>query len=201
MCRHETLSHQFEGEPSLQLRIANEGLPSDLESENVGLNNRSVAEANEGFLHSPPHLRAMLDPDFNVVGVGVLRSGDEIYVTEDFARKLPQLSEPQAEAKVEAAIRQYYKSRVTPTTTGDIQAQLRHIACDMALNDSVNAGAAMQLPGVHEVFAWTAGDPAKLPKGIDKVLLPEPSGYALGACFAPSVSHPGGVYWLVIVTY
>jgi hypothetical protein len=51
------------------------------------------------------------------------------------------------------------------------------------------------------VLVWTADDPAKLPKGISQVMSPQVSGYALGACFAPSVSHPGGVYWIVMVTY
>ena len=47
--------------------------------------------------------------------------------------------------------------------------QLRHMACDMALNDASGlARPRRDLPGVHEVLAWTAGDPAKLPKGIDR---------------------------------
>jgi hypothetical protein len=80
--------------------------------------------------------------------------------------------------------------------------QLRHMACDMALNDALNNQAPAQLPGVHEVMVWTAGDPGKLPDRVEKRLSQVlPSGYSLGACFAPSVSHPGGVYWVIMVTY
>jgi hypothetical protein len=75
------------------------------------------------------------------------------------------------------------------------------MACQMALNDALDSSAAMRLSEVHGVLAWTAVDPAKLPKGIGQVLKPQISGYSLGACFAPSVSHPGGVYWVVMVTY
>ena len=41
----------------------------------------------------------------------------------------------------------------------------------MALNDSLDLTPSSHLPGVHEVFAWTAGDPGKLPKGIDRMLM------------------------------
>jgi hypothetical protein len=71
----------------------------------------------------------------------------------------------------------------------------------MALTDALNGNDAMRLPGVHGVLAWTADDPAQLPKGIAQVLSPQTAGYSLGACFAPSVSHPGGVYWVLMVTY
>jgi len=201
MVQHGQLSHQFEGEPPPQIRFSNENLPSDRQSENVALNSLDVASAHDGLMHSPPHRAAILDPAFNVVGVGVLRSGEDIYVTEDFARKLPEYSEPQAEASAQAAIEQYAKSHGLRAPERKPQLQLRHMACAMALTDALNGNDAMRLPGVHGVLAWTADDPAQLPKGIAQVLSPQTAGYSLGACFAPSVSHPGGVYWVLMVTY
>jgi hypothetical protein len=112
------------------------------------------------------------------------------------------MSEPQAEAAVRSAIDQYETAHGLATPPRKPQTQLRRIACDMALNDSLEGHAAAQLPQVREVFAWTSADPGKLPKAIDRMLSEGlSSGYSLGACFAPSVSHPGGIYWLVIVTY
>jgi uncharacterized protein YkwD len=201
MAQHSQLSHRFEGEPALQIRFSNESLPSDRQSENVALNSLDIASAHEGLMHSPPHRASILDPAFNVVGVGVLRSGEDIYVTEDFARKLPEYSEPQAEASAQAAVEQYAKSRGLRAPVRRPQLQLRHMACTMALSDALDSSDALRLPGVHGVLAWTADDPAQLPKGIAQVLSPQTSGYSLGACFAPSVSHPGGVYWIVMVTY
>ncbi len=50
--------------------------------------------------------------------------------------------------------------------------------------------------------AWTATDLRKLPPGLQKILgQPVSSGYSLGVCFATSASQPGGVYWLLFVTY
>ena len=201
MVEHAALSHQFQGEPPLQQRFAGEGLPSDREGENVDLN-LNVTSAHQALLDSPPHRRNILDPDYNVVGIGILHSGANIYVTEDFARRLPQYSEPQAEAALQSAIEHYVRSMGLTVPARKPEPQLRHLACDMALNDALNNQAPAQLPGVHEVMVWTAGDPGELPDRVKKRLSQVlPSGYALGACFAPSVSHPGGVYWVIMVTY
>jgi len=201
MVEHSELSHQFEGEPPPEKRFANEGLPSDRQGENVGVNNRSIASAHYGLMNSPPHRHSILDPNFNIVGVGALRDGEEIYVTEDFAHKLPEYSEPQAEASAQAAIEHNAKARGFRVPVRTPQLQLRHMACRMALYDTLDSSDALRLPGVQGVLAWTADDPAQLPKGITQVLSPQTTEYSLGACFAPSVSHPGGVYWIVMVTY
>lgn len=200
MVQHMALSHQFDGEPPPQTRFSNEGVPSDSSSENVALNG-SIPGAHDALMHSPPHRAAILDPDYTVVGVGVLQTDEGFFVTEDFARKLPEMSEEEAEAAVQKAIQRYAFSGGWPAPGRKPQPALRHIACQMALNDALDSSAAMKLPEVHGVLAWTAADPARLPKGIGQVLKPQISGYSLGACFAPSVSHPGGVYWLVMVTY
>jgi len=200
MAQSGRLSHDLDGEPPLQIRIANQNLPEDRASENIAYNNRTIEAAHDGLMHSPPHRAAILSSDYDFVGVGVLRTGDEIYVTEDFAHKLPEYSEPEAEAVVETAIGRFAKSQGRLVPNRRPQVPLRQTACAMARNDGLDSDA-LRGPGVHGVMAWTVADPAKLPKGIGQVLLPEVSGYSLGACFAPSVSHPGGVYWIVMVTY
>ena len=201
MAQQHALSHQFSGEPALQQRFADEGLPSDRQAENVDLD-QDAASAHQALMHSPPHRQNILDPDYNAIGIGVVRKGENIYVTEDFARRLPELSEPQAESEVQSAINQYEGARGLPAPLRKPQPELRKRACDLSLNDSLNDLTTAQLPGARAVFAWTAGDPNKLPKAMGRILdAGLPSGYSLGACFAPSVSHPGGVYWLVMVSY
>lgn len=201
MVQHSALSHQFDGEAAMQQRFADAGLPSDREGENVDLD-QNVPAAHQALMDSPPHRHNLLGPDYNVVGVGILRSGENIYVTEDFARRLSEYSEPQAEAALQSAIEHYVRSVGLPVPARKPEPQLRHMACDMALNDALNNQAAAQLPGAHEVMVWTAGDPGKLSDQVKKRLSQAvPPGYALGACFAPSVSHPGGLYWVIMVTY
>ncbi len=94
MAQNGALSHQFPGEPPLQDRIDQENLPSDVEAENVGWDINVVA-AHKSLVDDPPHLRNILDPECNVVGVGVIRRGSHIFVTEDFARLVPEQSKQQ----------------------------------------------------------------------------------------------------------
>jgi len=201
MAQLSLMEHQLPGEPPLQIRIASEGLPADEMSENIAMGNEGIVAAHEGFMHSPPHRRAILDPTYDTIGIGVLRDGDYIYVTEDFAHKLPEYSEPQAEAAVQAAIDKYAKAHGIYALLRKQQPELRRMACSMPLQDRLQSDDALRLPGVRNVLAWTASDPAQLPKGIAQVLTRQTSADALGVCFAPSVSHPGGVYWIVMVTY
>ena len=78
------LSHRFPGEPSLTERFDQEGLPSDVEAENVGWD-YNVPDAHKALADDPPHLRNMLDPRVDIIGVAVIHDGDHIWVTEDFA--------------------------------------------------------------------------------------------------------------------
>lgn len=201
MVQHSALSHRFPGEPAIEIRFSNQSLPSDREAENVALG-QTVLEAHDALMQSPPHRQNILDSQYNVIGVGVIRSGGNYYVTEDFAHRLPQYSELEAESLAQKAINRYELTRGLPTPARKPLTDLRHMACGMALNDALDLSPAGRLPGVHDATGWTAGDPAKLPGDVNRLLDSGlPRGYALGACFAPSMSHPGGVYWLIMVSY
>lgn len=81
---HKTLSHQFDGEPPLDDRFSEANLPSDEEGENTALD-KNVPSAHKGLMNEPEHRDNILDPKYNVVGVGVIRSDGHVYVTENFA--------------------------------------------------------------------------------------------------------------------
>ena len=51
--------------------------------ENVGWGT-SVAQLHEALVNSPHHYANLVDPDFHVVGIGVIVKGAEMWVTEDF---------------------------------------------------------------------------------------------------------------------
>jgi Cysteine-rich secretory protein family len=201
MVKHDQLSHQLDGEPSLQVRIGDRNLRADRLAENIGLGT-NVAEVHAGFMNSPPHRANILSSTYNAVGVGVLQSGERLYVTEDFAHRLPDYSEHEADAVLQKAITDYAKARGIPAPARKPQTAIHQMACDMALIDSLDAGTPRSIAGVHRVLAWTATDLEQLPDGV-KTLISQPlnGGYSLGVCFAPSVSHPGGIYWIVMVAY
>ncbi len=201
MVQNDSLSHQFEGEESLQLRLSDEHVRCDHDGENIALDS-DVAVAHIMLMQSPPHRANILSPQFNAVGIGIIKSDDLIYITEDFAHVLPDYSEPQADAVAQQAIGEYEKSQGVPVSTRRPLPQLRQMACHMALDDKLDSKKASEIPGVTSAVAWNASDLQKLPPSLKKLLeQPLSSGYSLGVCFAPSVSHPGGVYWLVMVTY
>jgi uncharacterized protein YkwD len=81
---HKTVSHQFEGEPPLDVRLANENLPSDQEGENTAVD-QDLPSAHKGLMDDPDHRDNILNPNYNAIGVCVIRSGRQLYVTEDFA--------------------------------------------------------------------------------------------------------------------
>jgi uncharacterized protein YkwD len=201
MVKHKGLSHQFDGEPSVQMRAADENLRSDRQAENVALE-MDVAGAHAILMNSPPHRTNILSPKYNAVGVGVMRSGDLLYVTEDFAHQLPDYSELEADAVLQNAIANYASTHGLPPPPRKPQAAIRQMACDMALIDALDTRTPKSIAGVHHVVDWTANDLEELPGDV-KGLLSQPlsSGYSLGVCFAPSVSHPGGMYWIVMVAY
>ncbi len=160
-----TLSHQFDGENSLPLRYADENIRSSRQSENVGMA-ADVAEAHGSFMRSPPHRANILEPTLNAIGVGVLRRGPALYVTEDFALRTPDYSEPQADAAFQKAIESYAHSQGMSAPQRQPQRDLHRMACNMALNNALNPKAVSVLPNVHEALVWTTDDPTQLPSNV-----------------------------------
>jgi hypothetical protein len=201
MVQNDTLSHQFDGEEPLQLRIGDENVRCDRDGENIALDG-NLENAHLMLMQSPPHRANILNPQFNAVGIGILKADELIYITEDFAHVLPAYSEPEADAAAQQAISEYAKSQGVPIPKRRPLPQLRQVACNMALDDKLDSGKVGAVLGVSSAAAWNATDLGKLPTSLKKLLAqPWPSGYSLGVCFAPSVSHPGGVYWLVLAIY
>ena len=192
MIQNDALSHQLDGEESLQLRVTDEHVRCDRDGENIALDS-DIEVAHVMLMQSPPHRANILSPQFNAVGIGVLKTDELFYITEDFAHVLPDYSEPEADAVTEQAISEYAKSQGVRGAKRKPLPQLRQMACDMALDDKLDSKKASEVPGVISAVAWTASDLAKLPPNLKRLLAqPLSSGYSLGVCFAPSVSHPGG---------
>jgi uncharacterized protein YkwD len=201
MAQDESLSHQFDGEEALPVRFRDEHIRCDHDGENVALDS-DLAVAHTMLMQSPPHRANILSPQFNAVGIGVVKSGDLLYITEDFAHVQPDYSEPQADAEAQKVIDEYAKSQGVVEPKRKPLPELKAMACNMALNDQLDGTPASKLPGVTGAVAWNTGDLEKLPPSLKKLLAqPLSGGYSLGVCFAPSVSRPGGVYWLVMVIY
>jgi len=201
MVKHDTPSHQLGEEPPLQVRVADEGLRSDRQAENVGLE-MDVPGAHAMLMNSPPHRANILSPVYNAVGIGVILNGDKLYVTEDFAHRLPDYSDADADAALQRAITDYASAHRFPAPVRKTQPALHEMACHMAVIDALDTRTPRSIPGVHRVMAWTATEVELLPEGVTTMLgQPMPNGYSMDVCFATSATHPGGMYWIVMVTY
>jgi uncharacterized protein YkwD len=86
MARHDEVSHRLSGEPSLPSRAAHAGAYFTWLSENV-VKARSAAEAHTQFVKSPAHRANLLDRDMNLVGIGAVERGGQLFVVQDFAQK------------------------------------------------------------------------------------------------------------------
>lgn len=194
------LSHQFSGEPDLRHRIVATGLRFNYSGENVAFDGNAQG-AHQGLMNSPPHRANILRPEFLVVGIGVIRKGNLIYVTEDFAHRLQELAPEEAESAVVRSFAALRKSNGGSPLPLRKQAGLRELACDMARNDRLETDIARDIPNVSAVVVWTATEPQKLPDNLQKLRDKKASGWSLGSCFASSKRYPNPVWWNVAVTY
>jgi uncharacterized protein YkwD len=102
----QQLSHRFEDEPSLPQRLADAtSLQLDQEGENVALD-YDADHGHEHLMLSPPHRANLLNPAYNVVGLGVVRSGDRLYIVQDFGHALPIYSLAEVKDRVAAAVKE-----------------------------------------------------------------------------------------------
>ena len=91
MAERQQLSHQFAGEPALAQRLAaNCALHLDQAGENVAYAG-SAQQAQESFMHSPPHRENLLNPAYNVAGFGVVRVGIFVVRGAGFRSQFAQL--------------------------------------------------------------------------------------------------------------
>jgi len=104
MAAEGNVSHRYAGEPDLSQRAAQAGAHFSLIEENVAVG-AAPAAIHEQWMGSPEHRFALLSPDVDQVGVGVVASGDALYVVADFARAVPALSQAQVEAAIAGLLR------------------------------------------------------------------------------------------------
>lgn len=200
MADKNALSHQFGGEPGVRQRIAATDIRFNYSGENVAYD-ANAERAHDGLMHSPPHRANILKPEFNAIGIGVVRQGNVIYVTQDFARRLPEVSINDAEQQIASAFARLRESAGANVPPRKPAPELRDAACDMARDDRLNPRAAQRLKDVHNVVVYTATELDKLPSSAQQLKTEAASAYSVGVCSAKSASYPNAVYWVALVTY
>ncbi len=199
MVQARRLSHQFDGEPSLPQRFAAATrLQLEQEGENVALD-YDAEHGHEHLMLSPPHRANLLNPAYNVVGLGVVRSGNQIYIVEDFGSALPKYSLAQVKQQAATAVnqmrRQAGRSELQRRDWRDADAT----ACSMAQADKLGMPPGTKLPESVAVLTYTSLHPEVVPGGGARAVAGRDlRSFSIGVCYARTPSYPSGAYWIVL---
>jgi uncharacterized protein YkwD len=193
------LSHQFDGEPSLPQRLAAATRTQlEQEGENVALDS-DAAQAQQNLMLSPPHRANLLNPAYNVVGLGVVRSGDRLYIVQDFGHALPNYSPVEVKERVAAAVAQARHQAKQPDLARRDLPTADDAACSMAQADKLGTSPIHQLAQLYTVLTYTSLHPETLPTNASHVLSSHNlRSFSVGTCYARTETYPTGVYWLVL---
>jgi uncharacterized protein YkwD len=91
MADHQSISHQYAGEPDVSARAMRAGARFSVIAENVAEAPTAVIIHN-AWMNSPHHRDNLLDPRVTSVGIRVLSRQGQLYAVEDFDRNVPVLS-------------------------------------------------------------------------------------------------------------
>ena len=193
------LSHQFDGEPSLPQRLGTATHTQlDQEGENVALD----FDAEKGHQHlmlSPPHRANLLNPAYDVVGLGVVRSGDRLYIVQDFGHALPNYSAAEMKDRIAATLAQARRQANQPDLARQDLANADDAACSMAQADKLGTSPVRQLAQRYTVLTYTSLHPETLPANASHMLSSHNlRSFSVGTCYARTETYPMGVYWVVL---
>ena len=194
------LSHQFRGEPDLNARLAPTTMHFNASGENVAVNT-SAAGAHKGLMASPPHRQNILNPSYNTIGIGVLRAGQQIWVTQDFMGRLPEISATDAEVQIARQFNNLRRSARSSPLPVIANPKLRDLACQMARYNSVSPAQAGALPNVARVVTFAVANLAQMPTYLQGIKTVPASGFSVGACYTTSSTYSVPVYWIIVATY
>jgi uncharacterized protein YkwD len=199
MARAQRLSHQLDGEPSLPQRLAaTTQLQLEEEGENVALAYDAL-QGHELLMHSPPHRANLLNPVYNVVGLGVARNGEQLYIVQDFGSAPPKYSAVEVKAHVAAAVTQIRRQAGQPQLHRHDWLGADDDACSMAQADKLVMPSSTQLAESRSLLTYTTLHPDSLPGGADRaVAAGNLRSFSIGACFGRTPTYPTGTYWVVV---
>jgi hypothetical protein len=199
MLQARRLSHQLNGEPSLPLRVsATTQLLLDQEGENVALDYDAL-HGHQHLMLSPPHRANLLNPAYNVVGLGVVRSGDRLYIVQDFGHALPNYSADEVKDRIAAAVNQKRRQMNQPELQRRDLLGADDAACSMEQADKLGTAPVRKLAQRFTVLTYTSLRPETLPSGAARAVASHNlQHFSIGACYGRTDTYPSGVYWIVL---
>jgi len=156
LARHQELSHQFNGEATLQQRVGATGLRFNSVAENVAAA-QTVDVTHKGLMDSPGHRANILHQDYNALGISIVERDHELFVTQDFAHTLVSYSEKQFQDAMVAGFKQARRARGLPAVDIMIDPRLRKSACAQDMNTDKMI---RNMPGAASLLVFSLVEPA-----------------------------------------
>ena len=201
MAAGEQLRHQVTGEADVSERLAATGLRFSAAAENIGRVDADdgAPAAHRALMDSPKHRANILSEKYNRVGLGVVRRGERLWVTQDFARAFPALSAEEMKAALVAGIaRQRQRHSLAALRVVD-QDEFRRLACRADLNSRELLG---RLPGGRIGMVLTTFEAEPLPQPLaDAALSISATALAVGACAMGPEPGGAGQFRVVVVFF
>jgi hypothetical protein len=200
MVSNDALSHQFSGEPTVFNRLAQTGESFDRSGENIAFAGNAEM-VHDALMHSPPHRENILSPNFNAVGVGAVRNGQNLFFTQDFAHLFSKMTDSDLADRLAGEVRSLRSQAGLRTLARKDGAALARDACEMAHQDQL-AAEEITSPGAIYLATFTMLDPKDIPGNARKFAKNNDiTAYAVGSCFARTKIYPAGVYWVIMAFY
>lgn len=199
MLESRQLSHQLPNEAALPQRLASASrLLLDQEGENVALDYDAL-HGHEHLMLSPPHRANLLNPAYNVVGLGVVRSGDRLYIVQDFGHAMPNYSANEVKERVALAVEHKRRqSNRTPLPRHDLP-DADQLACSMAQSDRLSSHSVRSLAAHYTVLSYSSVHPEALPKQANHAISSRNlRSFSVGTCYSRTDSYPSGAYWVLL---
>ena len=198
LAEHQDLSHQFEGEPSLQQRVGATALRFNSVAENVA-EAPDVETAHKGLMQSPGHRANILHQEYNAIGIAIVEHGHQLFVTQDFAHTLVSYSEKQFRDAVVTGFNQARRARGLRPVDVIFDARLRKSACAQDMNTDKLI---QSLPGAASLLVFSLSEPGALPDDLRKFMADKTvERMNIGVCLQTGGKTGFSKFWVVAAFY
>jgi uncharacterized protein YkwD len=203
MASQQKLTHLSSSGKSYLDRLVEGGLYFIEIGENVAVSDTFDEEfIHQGFMESPEHRDNILNPEFDIIGIGVEYSEDqEYFVTQDFSQSLKLQETDEAEKLFQDEITKIRKENALPPLS------FHAIAGNIARRQSRNRASGKPLQNIAGFFGEThiyfiTTPMLVIPKNISQEIAREIYEIgAVGAWFGRLEDYPGGTYLITIFLF
>lgn len=176
MASANRLSHTGSDRTDPEKRVLKAGIYASGVAENVA-RDLNVVSAHTSLMSSIYHRQNIMNPQFERVGIGIVRNAESLYITELFTAPLPDFTIAEARETLLKAIGQFRSARKLPPAyvLDELNNAAQLNAEDHARENSLDSripisGMAAQLHGALHINIYTSGDLSVIPAQLNQIL-------------------------------